>query len=182
MKGFIFVCAVILVIGLTSMANAQLTSASAVSALTITPAGAGIAVGNVDCDVTDVIRGVCYTVVFDATGGASIIFPADNGEATTDLGADITGDPGQDVLVQWTLPTALTGSAGVIPVSFGPTSQVRIEDGGLTNPGVGNTFNTGTGGAISVRLGFNFCVPVAALSGDTYAGTALCTASYTGAP
>lgn len=180
MKSFMFVCAVVLVVGLTSMANAQATSTTAVSALTITPAGAGIAVGNVDCDVTDVVRGLHYTVIFDAVGGASVIFPADQGEATTDLGFDITGDPGQNVLVNFTLPTSLTGTAGTIPVSFGPSSGVRVEDGALFNPNVSNTFNTGTGAAISLRLGFDFTVPANALSGDTYAGTVLCTASYTG--
>ncbi|MBI1806784.1 MAG: hypothetical protein HYR76_07020 [Ignavibacteria bacterium] len=172
----------LLILGLNCTVHAQLTSASAVATLTITVAGAGIAVNNVDCDVTDVIRGVCYQVVFDATGGASIIYPSDNGEATTDLGADILGDPGQNVLVSFTMPTALTGTAGVIPISFGSTSGVRIEDGALFNPNIPNIFNTGTGAAIGLRLGFSFCAPVTALAGDTYVTTILCTASYTGAP
>lgn len=181
MKSFLFVAAVILSLALATMASAQVTSTSVPSALTITPAGTGIAIANVDCDVTDVIRGVHYTVLFDAAGGASVIHPADNGEATTDLGSDITADPGQDVAVSHILPSALTGTAGVIGVSWDQVGA-RVEDGALFNPNVTNTFNTGTGGAISLRLGFSFTVPVSALSGDTYAGTILTTASYTGAP
>lgn len=182
MKSFIFVCAVILLVGLTGTANAQVTSATATSALTITPAGSGIAVANVDCDVTDVVRGVHYDVIFDAAGGASVIHPSDNGEATSDLGADITADPGQNVLVAFALPTELIGTAGSIPISFGPTAGVRVEDGQIFNPNVPNVFGAGTGGAISLRLGFSFTVPISALSGDTYAGTVLTTASYTGMP
>lgn len=182
MKSFIFVCAVILLVGLTGTANAQVTSATATSALTITPAGSGIEISNVDNDVTDVIRGVHYVVIFDAAGGASVIHPADNGEATGDLGADITADLGQNVLVTFALPTSLTGTAGVIPINFGTTAGVRVEDGEIFNPNVPNVFNAGTGGAISLRLGFDFTVPVSALPGDTYAGSVLTTASYTGMP
>ena len=181
MKSFIFVLAVMLTLGLATIASAQVTSTSVPSALTITPAGSGIAISNVDCDVTDVIRGVHYTVLFDAAGGASVIHPADNGEVTTDLGADITADPGQDVSVAFILPSALTGTAGVIGLVWDQVGA-RVEDGALFNPNVSNSFNAGSGGAISLRLGFSFTVPVSALSGDTYAGTLLTTASYTGAP
>ena len=64
MKSFIFVLAVMLTLGLATIASAQVTSTSVPSALTITPAGSGIAIANVDCDVTDVIRGAHYTVLF----------------------------------------------------------------------------------------------------------------------
>lgn len=150
--------------------------------LTVTPAGScGGCPYSTDCDVTNVVRGLRYDVMFDAVGGASVIFPADNGEATTDLGADITGDRGQNILVTFTLPAYLTGTSGTIPVSFGTSAGMRVEDGSLFNPNDTTIFNTGTGAAISLRLGFSFTVPPNALIGDTYAGTILCYASYVGA-
>ncbi|MBI1807082.1 MAG: T9SS type A sorting domain-containing protein [Ignavibacteria bacterium] len=152
--------------------------------LTVTPAGScgSCPPYNVDCDVTHVVRGLRYDVVFDAARGASVISPADNGEATTDLGADLAADPGQNLVVKFTLPTYVTGTAGTIPISFGASAGVRIEDGTFFDPKVANKFSTSTRGAISLRLGFSFTVPYNALIGDTYAGTVLCTVSYDGSP
>lgn len=178
MKNVAIVCCAITLA--VCYASAQSTIATAAASLTITPAGAGITITSVDCDVSDVIRGVTYNVLYDPAGASSIIHPAENGESTTDLGADIGGDPGQTIMVWFNLPATLTGSAGALPVSFGATSGVRVEDGSLFNPNVHTSFKTGTGGTITLRLGFAFTVPVSALSGDSYFGTVLTTAAYTG--
>lgn len=162
--------------------TSQVTTAAVTSRITVTPAIGGLSVSSTDCDVTNVLRGVSYTVVYDASSGSSVIEPTDNGETTTDLGADITADPNQSVIVSFSLPAFLAGTAGSIPVYFGSMSGVRVEDGQLFNPNVSNVFFSGTGGLISLRLGFSFTVPLAALSGDTYSGTVLTTASYTGTP
>ena len=148
--------------------------------LTVTAVGCGPCCPNLDCNVTGVVRGQHYDVTFDTILGTSTISPANNGEATTDLGADITADPGQNVFINFKLPTQLTGTAGTIPISFGASKGVRIEDGSLFNPNLADTFNSGTHAVISLRLGFSFTVPYDALIGDVYAGTVLCTASYIG--
>ncbi|MBI1805763.1 MAG: hypothetical protein HYR76_01775 [Ignavibacteria bacterium] len=180
MKYMNFVWLVLLVSVCAGRSSAQLATGSATSQISVTPAGIGLTLSSVDCDVSDVIRGVTYNVIFDPAGGASIIHPADNGEATSDLGVDIVGDPSQNLVVLFELPASLSGSAGAIPISFGSTSGVRVEDGALFNPNIRNTFNSGTGGTVSLRLGFTFTVPASALSGDSYFGTILTTAAFTG--
>lgn len=179
MKKFLIIALALAAAAWTPL-RAQVSIATVSSRLTVTPAGGSIEVSNVDCDVTNVLRGVAYTVIFDASSGASVITPSDNDETTTDLGADISSDADQSVLVSFTLPTFLAGTAGVIPVYFGGTSGVRLEDGQLFNPNIPNVFQSGSAGLISLRLGFSFTVPVAALSGDTYTASILTTASYTG--
>lgn len=139
-----------------------------------------ISVSPLSCDVAGVVRGMCYDVTWDNASGSSIIHPSINGETTTDLGVDITADENRDVLVDFVLPTWCPGSCFMIPVSFGYTSGVRVEDGSVFNPNVSNTFSTGGNRTISLRLGFHFCVPVATLSGDIFSTGVLCVVSYTG--
>lgn len=180
MKKFMLVVALVLV---ATFAFAQ---SSAVTTITINAAATALAVVPSDGGVDGVLRGVTYTVVFDAYAGASTVSPMNNGEAPNgDVGVDISGDVETNVVVEMSLPDHLLGTGGTsMAITFpasGPGSGVRVETGGFFNPNVTNTFNLGGGGTCNLRLGYVFTVPASInIAGDAFIGQILTNAYYTG--
>ncbi|TAK66315.1 MAG: hypothetical protein EPO24_01615, partial [Bacteroidetes bacterium] len=91
------------------------------STVTLTPQPGG---------VDGVLRGVTYTVVFDAFAGASTVAPDNKGEASNgDVGVDISGDISSNVVVAIELPDHLLGTGGTsMAITFpasGPGSGIR---------------------------------------------------------
>ena len=175
-----------LIVALFLVASLALAQSTAVTTITINAAATALTLANSDGGVDGVIRGVTYTVVFDAYAGASTVVPNINGEATNgDVGVDISGDVSSNVVVEMSLPDHLLGTGGTsMPITFpssGPGGGVRVETGGFFNPNVTNTFNLGSGGTCSLRLGYVFTVPANTnIAGDSYVGQILTTAYYTG--
>jgi hypothetical protein len=176
----------ILVLDLVLVASLAIAQSSAVTTITINAAATALAVVNVDGGVDGVLRGVTYTVMFDAYAGASTVFPNNNGELPNgDVGVDISGDVATNVVVEMNLPDHLLGTGGTtMAITFpatGAGSGVRVETGGFFNPNVTNTFNLGGGGTCNLRLGYVFTVPANVnIAGDAYVGQILTTAYYTG--
>ncbi len=180
MKQFMVILALVLV---ASFAFAQ---SSAVVTITVNAAATALAVTNSDGGVDDVIRGVTYTVVYDAYAAASTVAPNNNGEATSgDVGVDIAGDVETNIVVEMDLPDHLLGTGGTsMPISFpasGPGGGVHGETGAFFNPNVSNIFNLGGGGVATLRLGYVFTVPPTInIAGDAFIGQILVNAYYTG--
>lgn len=175
-----------LVVALVLVSSLALAQSSAVSTITINAAAAALTLTPGDGGVDDVLRGVTYTVVYDAFAGASTVAPNWNGEACNgDVGVEISGDIISNVVVEMDLPDHLIGTGGTsMAITFpgsGPGSGVRLETGGFFNPNVTNTFNLGGGGLASLYLGYVFTVPANTnIAGDAYIGQILTNAYYTG--
>ncbi len=184
MKQLLFTVFLLAVVAMCS--TFAVAQSSAVSTITVNAGATPLAAINVDGGVDDVLRGVTYTVVYDAYAGASTVAPNDNGEAINgDVGVDITGDPATNVVVEMALPSVIDGIAGTsMAISFpasGPGSGVRGETGGFFNPNVSNVFNFGGGGVITLRLGYVFTVPAdIVIAGEIFTAQILTNAYYTG--
>ncbi len=117
-----------------------------------------------------------YTVTFDPLAAASAVLPNSNGEAVSgDIGVDISGDPNSNVTITMTLPKYLIGSQGTIALITFPTSGssagVHLETGNTFNPSITNTFNLGSGGAATLRLGYVVTIQQdASLVGQSFNG------------
>ena len=158
----------------------------AVSTVTVNAGATPLAAVNIDGGVDDVLRGVTYTVVYDAYAVTSTVAPNNNGEAINgDVGVDITGDPATNIVVEMALPSSIEGIAGTsMAITFpasGPGSGVRAETGGFFNPNVSNVFDFGSGGIVSLRLGYVFTVPPdVVIAGEIFVAQILTNAYYTG--
>lgn len=181
MKKFMLV-----VMTLVLVASVAMAQSSAVVDITINTAAAALALTAVPGGVDGCLRGVTYTVVYDAFGAASTVAPNNNGETINgDVGVDIAGDINANVVVEMDLPDYLLGVSGVaMPITFpasGPGGGVRGENGSFFNPNVTNTFNLGSGALATLRLGYVFTIPAnGTIAGDGYVGQALVNAYYTG--
>ncbi len=184
MKQLLFTVFLLAVVAMCS--SLALAQSSAVSTITVNAGATPLAATNIDGGVDDVLRGVTYTVVYDAYAGASTVAPNSNGEAINgDVGVDITGDPEANVVVEMALPSSIEGISGVSMAldfpSSGPGSGVRGETGGFFNPNVSNTFNFGAGGIVTLRLGYVFTVPAdIVIAGEIFTTQILTNAYYTG--
>lgn len=168
---------------MSTMAFAQ---SSAVTLITVEALSIPLLVTPEDGGVLDVIRGVTYQVVYDVYALGSVVYPNFNGEAPLgDVGINISAEPSTNIVVEMQLPDDLLGIAGTsMPIFFpstGPGGGIRVENGEFFNPHVSNVFNSGTGGATSLRVGYVFTVPPnTAIASDVYTGQIFSNVYYTG--
>jgi len=122
----------LIALALVLVSSMALAQSSAVTTITINAAATALTLAASDGGVDGVLRGVTYTVVFDAYAGASTVAPNNNGEAPNgDVGVDISGDVTSNVVVEMDLPDHLLGTGGTsMAITFpssGPGSGVRVE-------------------------------------------------------
>lgn len=159
--------------------------------MTVTVLGNGLSVGQGDLAVDNLRPGICYEVIPDpdgllGTAGGNGVIPVTVDEVAAWTASAIAGDPFADVVINVTVPTALVDQGATSPamkLTYSGTSGRLTNDGNTDtwffNPTAGAfDYNLGDGGAASLYVGFNACVPKTTLAGATYYGEGFVIVQY----
>ena len=180
---------VLVLIGMTS-AMAQGISSAILYTVNVSTVALGFtATGTTQYD--NLVRGVTYTSSADAVliaAGTSLtpivnLVTAETASATVET--NVTGDPGANILVTFTLPTMLQDitNGGMMPITYAPYSAswgLTTAESNLFDPRTPSVIPLDATGNAFIVLTGDVTVPLNAAASAIFTGSAIISVNYTG--